>query len=74
MSEKKERNRAFSYNSLAEEYRKIYWPGKVEVFHITVIVLLVTLFVAVYVLTFDAVFSIVLRNLTNILKPLLGGM
>lgn len=74
MSEKKDKKKAYTYSSLVDEYKKIYWPGKLEVFHITVIVLLVTLFVSLYVLAFDAVFSIVLGNLTRILKPLLGGL
>ena len=37
-----------AFGNLREEYKKIYWAGKAEVFHVTVIVLLITLFIAVY--------------------------
>lgn len=73
MSEKNNEKKVASV-SLIDEYKKIHWPSKLEVFHTTVIVLLVTLFVAFYVLAFDAAFNILLGSLTKFLKPLLGGI
>lgn len=66
-------NIAEAYKNLINEYKKIYWPDKTEVFHVTVIVLLVTLFVALYTLFFDAAFNFILTRLTAVLKSLLGG-
>jgi len=47
--------------------------GKAEVFHVTVIVLLITLFIAVYTVIFDTGFNFILLKLTNTLKSFLGG-
>ena len=62
-----------SLKNLREEYKKIYWPNKKEVYHVTVIVILITTFVALYTLLFDTAFSFVLTNVSNIIKNFIGG-
>ena len=62
-----------AFGNLREEYRKIYWAGKAEVFHVTVIVLLITLFIAIYTVIFDTGFNFILLKLTNTLKSFLVG-
>ena len=66
-------NIAEAYRNLINEYKKIHWPDKVEVFHVTVIVLLITIFVALYTLFFDTAFNFILTRLTAVLKSFLGG-
>ena len=62
-----------SLKNLREEYKKIYWPNKKEVYHVTVIVILITIFIALYTLLFDTEFSFVLTNVSNIIKNFIGG-
>ena len=62
-----------SLKNLREEYKKIYWPNKKEVYHVTVIVILITIFIALYTLLFDTAFSFVLTNVSNIIKNFIGG-
>ena len=62
-----------TFKNMINEYKKIYWPGKSEVFHVTIIVLLITLFIAVYTVIFDTGFNFILLKLTNTLKSFLGG-
>ena len=62
-----------SLKNLREEYKKIYWPNKKEVYHVTVIVILITIFIALYTLLFDTAFSFVLTNVSNIIKNFTGG-
>ena len=58
---------------LREEYKKIYWPDKIEVYHVTIIVILMTAFIAIYTLLFDTAFNFVLAKISDILKNLIGG-
>ena len=62
-----------SLKNLREEYKKIYWPNKKELYHVTVIVILITIFIALYTLLFDTAFSFVLTNVSNIIKNFIGG-
>ena len=62
-----------SLKNLREEYKKIYWPNKKEVYHVTVIVILMTAFIAIYTLLFDTAFNFVLAKISDILKNLIGG-
>ena len=62
-----------AFGNLREEYKKIYWPNKIEVYHVTVIVILMTAFIAIYTLLFDTAFSFVLTNVSNIIKNFIGG-
>ena len=66
-------NIAEACKNLINEYKKIYWPDRTEVFHVTVIVLLITVFVALYALFFDTAFNFILTRLTAVLKSFLGG-
>ena len=66
-------NIAEAYRNLINEYKKIHWPDKVEVFHVTVIVLLITIFVSLLTLTFDVSFDFILNSLTTTMKSILGG-
>ena len=59
--------------NLREEYKKIYWPDKIEVYHVTIIVILMTAFIAIYTLLFDTAFNFVLTKISDILKNLIGG-
>ena len=62
-----------SLKNLREEYKKIYWPSREEGYHVTVIVILITIFIALYTLLFDTAFSFVLTNVSNIIKNFIGG-
>ena len=59
--------------NLREEYKKIYWPNKKQVYHVTVIVILITIFIALYTLLFDTAFNFVLAKLSQVLRNILGG-
>ena len=59
--------------NVREEYKKIYWPDKIEVYHVTIIVILMTAFIAIYTLLFDTAFNFVLAKISDILKNLIGG-
>ena len=62
-----------AFGNLREEYKKIYWPDKVEIYHVTIIVILMTAFIAIYTLLFDTAFNFVLAKISDILKNLIGG-
>lgn len=53
---------------IVDEYKKVIWPNKSEVIQVTIIVLLITTFVALYVLLFDTIFSTAIRNLSSMVK------
>ena len=59
--------------NLREEYKKIYWPDKIEVYHVTVIVILMTAFIALYTALFDTAFNFVLAKISDALRNILGG-
>ena len=61
------------FGNLREEYKKIYWPDKIEVYHVTVIVILMTVFIALYTLLFDKAFDFVLAKISDALRNILGG-
>ena len=61
------------FGNLREEYKKIYWPDKIEVYHVTVIVILMTVFIALYTLLFDKAFDFVMAKISDILKNFIGG-
>ena len=62
-----------SLKNLREEYKKIYWPDKIEVYHVTVIVILMTVFIALYTLLFDKAFDFVMAKISDALRNILGG-
>ena len=61
-----------AFGNLREEYKKIFWPNKIEVYHVTVIVILMTAFIALYTLLFDTAFNFTLVKISNLLSRLLG--
>jgi preprotein translocase, secE subunit len=61
------------FGNLREEYKKIYWPDKIEVYHVTVIVILMTTFIALYTMLFDTAFNFVLAKISDALRNILGG-
>ena len=63
-------NIGLAYRNFLSEYKKIFWPKKQNIFHTTVIVLLVTAFVAIMVLLFDLTFNYVVSQLTAILSKI----
>ena len=63
-------NIGLAYQNFLSEYKKIFWPKKQNIFHTTVIVLLVTAFVAIMVLLFDITFNFVISQLTAILSKI----
>mgnify|MGYP003584166060 CR=1 FL=1 len=67
-------NLSKALGDLREEYKKIHRPGRIEVTHVSVIVLLITLFIAGYILLFDTAFNFILTRLTVVLKSFLGGV
>ena len=62
-----------TFGNLREEYKKIYWPNKIEVYHVTIIVILMTAFIAIYTLLFDTAFNFILAKISEILRNLIGG-
>ena len=62
-----------AFGNLREEYKKIYWPNKIEVYHVTVIVILMTAFIALYTMLFDTAFNFVLAKISDALRNILGG-
>ena len=62
-----------AFGNLREEYKKIYWPDKIEVYHVSVIVILMTAFIAIYTLLFDTAFNFVLAKISEVLRNLIGG-
>ena len=62
-----------AFGNLREEYKKIYWPNKIEVYHVTIIVILMTAFIAIYTLLFDTAFNFILAKISEILRSLIGG-
>ena len=64
-------NIGVAYQKFLSEYKKIFWPKRQDVFHTTVIVLLVTAFVAIMVLLFDVTFNFVVSRLTVALSKVI---
>ena len=64
-------NIGVAYRNFLSEYKKIFWPKRQDVFHTTVIVLLVTAFVAIMVLLFDVTFNFVVSRLTVALSKVI---
>lgn len=56
---------------IINEYKKVQWANKKTVFQVTLIVLLITFCVAVYVTLFDFIFSRGINGISNIVISLL---
>lgn len=51
---------------IINEYKKVQWASKKTVFQVTLIVLLITFFVSMYVTLFDFIFSRGIDGISNI--------
>ena len=56
---------------IVEEYKKVTWPTKSEIFQVTIVVLLITIFVAILVMAFDLSFKFILDRIANIITSFL---
>ena len=56
---------------IVEEYKKVTWPTKSETFQVTIVVLLITIFVAILVMAFDLSFKFILDRIANIITSFL---
>ena len=53
---------------IIEDYKKVFWPSRQEVLHVTVIVLLITIFISTLVFVFDFSFNRILSILISFLQ------
>lgn len=58
---------------IISEYSQIHWPTKSEVFQVTIVVLLITLFISLMILIFDYSFVNLMNIFSNFIKSLIGG-
>ena len=59
-------NKFFGFFSESrQELAKVNWPSRQELFQSTVLVIVVTLLMAVFVWVFDAIFSVLMRFITG---------
>lgn len=68
MKDEKKKN---LFSRVIEEYKKITWPTKSNVFQVTIIVLLITIFVSIMVMLFDISFKYIISGLSNIISRIL---
>ncbi|CAM3101491.1 preprotein translocase subunit SecE [Streptobacillus ratti] len=57
-------------NQIIAEYKQVQWPSKAEVFQVTIVVLLITLFVSLMILIFDFSFTTFMGRFSSIVKSL----
>lgn len=55
------------------EYSLIHWPKKSEVFQVTIVVLLITLFISIMIFAFDFTFVNVMNTFSSFVKSIIGG-
>lgn len=53
------------------EYKQIQWPTKSDVFQVTIIVMLITLFVSIMVFLFDFSFVSIMNQFQNLVRALI---
>ncbi|WP_231106528.1 preprotein translocase subunit SecE [Streptobacillus moniliformis] len=58
------------FNQIIAEYKLVLWPSKAEVFQVTIVVLLITLFVSLMILIFDFGFTTFMDRFSSIVKSL----
>ncbi|WP_241497093.1 preprotein translocase subunit SecE [Streptobacillus notomytis] len=56
------------FNQIIAEYKQVQWPNKAEVFQVTIVVLLITLFVSLMILIFDFGFTTFMYRFSSIVK------
>ncbi|WP_231103297.1 preprotein translocase subunit SecE [Streptobacillus moniliformis] len=58
------------FDQIIAEYKQVQWPSKAEVFQVTIVVLLITLFVSLMILIFDFGFTTFMDRFSSIVKSL----
>ncbi|WP_156298931.1 preprotein translocase subunit SecE [Streptobacillus canis] len=58
------------FNQIIAEYKQVQWPTKAEVFQVTIVVLLITLFISLMILIFDFGFTTLMDRFSSIVKSL----
>ena len=56
---------------IVNEYKKVTWASVPEVIQVTIIVLLITAFIAIMIILFDFAFNIIMTRITSILSSVL---
>lgn len=56
---------------IVDEYKKVTWANASEVVQVTIIVLLITAFIAVMIIMFDFTFNLIIKNATTLLRSLI---
>ncbi|MFG5919554.1 preprotein translocase subunit SecE [Sneathia vaginalis] len=56
---------------IVDEYKKVTWASASEVVQVTIIVLLITAFIAVMIIMFDFAFNLIIKNATTLLRSLI---
>ena len=54
-----------------DEYKKVTWASASEVVQVTIIVLLITAFIAIMIIMFDFAFNLIIKNATTLLRSLI---
>lgn len=56
---------------IVNEYKKVTWASASEVVQVTIIVLLITAFIAIMIIMFDFAFNLIIKNATTLLRSLI---
>ena len=56
---------------IVDEYKKVTWASSSEVVQVTIIVLLITAFIAIMIIMFDFAFNLIIKNATTLLRSLI---
>lgn len=56
---------------IVDEYKKVTWASASEVVQVTIIVLLITAFIAIMIIMFDFAFNFIIKNATTLLRSLI---
>ena len=56
---------------IVDEYKKVTWASASEVVQVTIIVLLITAFIAIMIIMFDFAFNLIMKNATTLLRSLI---
>ena len=56
---------------IVDEYKKVTWASASEVVQVTIIVLLITAFIAIMIIMFDFAFNLIIKNATTLLRSLI---
>lgn len=67
----KDENKKNLFLRIVSEYKKVTWASVPEVIQVTIIVLLITAFIAIMIILFDFAFNIIMTRITSILSSVL---